>query len=183
MKKSDFIFETEVFPAKHLKGKDLTDENIDVLQNVGLPEWVAPHLYFGHFETQYLPSIDEWLWLDDWKNSSVKDELDIGDCKVIGSNEAPIFFKPNDSTVYTFEECGRKVVVINSNLKSLLHVLNAFAIMIEEVIKTTSDNICESRVVEKATLDKFKKEFKQYEKLPMSQTEFWQTEINSWRVV
>lgn len=88
-----FLFKTKKF-SKTIKGETfLSEKTCSALVEIGLPRWVAPHLYFGEFEQVFLPKLRDWPWLSDWEGST-REILDAyGDCRVIGSSDehAPIF--------------------------------------------------------------------------------------------
>jgi hypothetical protein len=185
MKSYKYIFETQLFPSASLLGLQLAAENVHILETIGLPEWVAPHLYFGSFAGVYLPRIKEWPWIKDWKNSDIIEGSELGDCHVVGCSQdgAPIYFKPNDSTVYTFMEDGREEVIMNSKLKTLLDILNAYALMIEEALKTTTKDVTKSMIVERSALGKFKDTYTLIEGNACAGTGFWPAEIQKWKVI
>jgi hypothetical protein len=180
---SEYIFETTTTPAHQLYDKFLTDINFKVFEEVGLPDWVAPHLYFGPFDEVYLPKINDWTWIDDWKNSNIISGTKHEVFHVIGSSQdhAPIFLKPNDSQIYTFEEDGINEIIINSSLTTLLFTLNEYALLIESAMETYTSNV--SKIVEKEAMEIFISSFHKSEILKLAELPFWKTAIAEWEIV
>ena len=182
----NYIFETEPFPHESLDGVGLTNENIQCLRITGLPSFAAPHLYFGEFDGVYLPSIEEWTWLEDWGNADIlRNNSTIGTYRVLGSSQdnAPIFLKPNDSRVYTFEEGRREEVVMSSCIKSLLDILNAYAVMIDKALEETTANVVESKVVKASVMNEFKNCWSVYKNEQTEDSDFWDLEIKQWKII
>ncbi len=90
-----FLFKTKKFPETIKDEASLSKKNSSTLLEIGLPQWVAPHLYFGDFNNIFLPKLKYWPWISDWKNCTEKLLDKYQDCRVIGSSDehAPFFLK------------------------------------------------------------------------------------------
>jgi len=81
-----------------VRDRMLAVENISALTKYGFLGWVAPHLYFGGFEdNEFLPSLCDWSWIEDWVADKEQGLEEFGDYRVIGSGPdgEPMVYKPN----------------------------------------------------------------------------------------
>lgn len=117
-----FLFKTKKFPSTIKDRVSLSKKNSRTLLEIGLPQWVAPHLYFGDFNNIFLPKLKDWPWISDWKEYDQELFDEYKDCRVIGSSDegAPIFLKPDKDEIYTFVPKINKVVIVNTSIEKLL---------------------------------------------------------------
>lgn len=124
------------FPIGSFEQKNISSISQDFLITTGLPEWVAPHLYFGEFNDFYLPILSEWAWQEDWKESFQLAVEKNSDVYVIGcaQDSEPIVLKQNDPAVYIFSPCGTQLNLLNSSLKLLLETIYHYSEMVNNAI-------------------------------------------------
>ncbi|MDT8991458.1 SUKH-4 family immunity protein [Curvibacter sp. APW13] len=137
----------EAFPVDSLGQKALTQVNRDYLQQEGLPDFCAPHLYFGPFGGIYLPPLPEWPWAADWKGWQAS-VLCAPQAYVLGAaqHEEAIVLIPNDSGVYLFSESGTDYRMLNSNVDCLAKAIFAFAEMAEAAWRHDENAVPERRI-------------------------------------
>lgn len=144
---SQFDLVAEAFPVDSLGQKALTQVNRDYLQHEGLPDFCAPHLYFGPFGGIYLPLLPEWPWAADWKGWQAA-VLCAPQAYALGSAQygEAIVLLPNDSAVYLFSESGAGYRMLNSNVECLAKTIFAFAEMVETAWRDDEKAVSERRI-------------------------------------
>ena len=168
-------FEFDKFPKEMLENKALTLLNFNVLNDIGFPGFVSPHLYFGEFEAdELLPELSDWSWKDDWNGDIDSSVTNFPKCRVIGSgqNGEPIILKANESTIYQVSDDGSSLVYINSDLPKLYNTLDAFIHMVDEAIELDCDILNEKRVNPKL-VESFKGKLKKIDSVACLQYTLW----------
>lgn len=170
-----FLFKTKKFPSIIKDSASLSKKNCRTLLEIGLPQWVAPHLYFGDFNNIFLPKLKDWPWISDWKDFTEKLLDKYEDCRIIGSSDehAPIFLKPNKNEIYTFIPKISEAVIVNTSIEKLLQALDEYAIMIEiAFFKNKKLNLGEDKV-SKEMMERFLDNYKKIEAIPKNKLQFW----------
>jgi hypothetical protein len=168
-------FEFNKLPKGMFEDKALTRQNLDVLNSVGFPGFVSPHLYFGEFDDgELFPILSSWSWRGDWEGDIGSAITNFSKCCVIGSgqNGEPIVLMPNENTIYQISHDGSSLIYINSDLSKLYATLDAFIYMVDEAIKPDSEILNEKRV-NPTLIDSFKAKLKKIDSVAYLQHTLW----------
>ncbi|MDC5857458.1 SUKH-4 family immunity protein [Vibrio europaeus] len=124
-----------------LKFQDVPIKTSKYLVEVGLPNWCAPHLYFGGFEEEYLPQLKGWCWACDWSEGYDSAVSRYPNARVLGSamGNVPIILLPNNPKVFVFDNKGCELLFLNSDVQSLSRVIANFESIIESAVSEDQD--------------------------------------------
>lgn len=133
--------EVSRFSNSILKFQDVPAKTSKYLVEVGLPNWCAPHLYFGDFEEEYLPQLKSWCWACDWPEGYYSAVSKYPKARVLGSamGNEPIIFLPNNPKVFIFDNKGGELLFLNSDVQSLSRVIMKFESIIETAVSEDQD--------------------------------------------
>lgn len=172
-KKQKLFEDLSVFPIE--KVEQISDSKIscEFLTVSGIPRWAAPHFYFGDFEKQYLPLLQEWPWGKISYPSEIK-------AWVIGADpeENPVcLLKDKDDVVIFKTPSLPKYQLLNSSIPKLIQVLVEYQIMVDNAIREVGENAFQSNSIPERLIEKFKHSLKSIDKQGLFAGTFWEEEI------
>ena len=122
------------FPREELDRTYFSKSTCDLLANLGLPEWAAPHLHFGSFEKdEWLPELNSWTWREKPVPDAYKKLI------VIGCQESPICIQRNESIILIEPSDSNDFIFINSDVFKLVQSLALFADLIDIILGKQTD--------------------------------------------
>lgn len=142
---SDFI----KYDSLLLSSLGLDKETVEVLSINGLPEWAAPNINFGFFDSK-----DNVL-----KIGEDRDENDI----YIDVQSGKVLF-------------GARESVININTKALRDTLKAYAEMVEKAISVDENSVVENQIPDDLIFE-FQEKLSRIDSYAVENTGFWIKEI------
>ena len=64
-----------VFPKDKTSGMSLSNDTLVFLTQTGIPTYAAPHFYFGDFDGQFLPLLNDWTWRKQQYENDLKPKI------------------------------------------------------------------------------------------------------------
>ncbi|EJG0707155.1 SUKH-4 family immunity protein [Vibrio parahaemolyticus] len=148
--------ELSFFSKNILTIQDVPAQSSKYLVEIGLPNWCAPHLYFGDFEGEYLPQLKSWRWACDWPEGYDSAASKYPNVYVLGSAQGnePIILLPNCPEVFVFDNKGCELKFLNSNVQSLGLVITEFERLVEFAV-SKDQNALDQEIVPRSLVSEF----------------------------
>lgn len=129
------------FPENLTKILNITEEEKIFLIEQGLPDFVAPHLYFGDFDGLYLPKLKDWTWNE--KKISFADQ--VANLYVFGADpdSNPICLDKNGKVIIVLEDST--IQFMNSSILIMVQALIYYSEMVNEIFEKDEDAFINKR--------------------------------------
>ncbi len=123
-----------VFPKDSVSGIALAHDTLTFLTQTGIPTYAAPNFYFGDFDGQFLPLLNDWPWRKQQYENDLK-------AWVVGCapDESPVCILENEQ-LFIYKTSQDKQL-LNNSLPQLIGVLVAYATMVDKAMSECGDDV------------------------------------------
>lgn len=132
---------------------ELSQNDIQALTKLGIPEWVAPNINFDHFKL-------------------APDKLKLGEDR----QDRDIYMLLGSSCIWV----GNNGMLFNSSPENLRKTLQLYAVMVEKAILIDDEAVVENRI-ESKLIDEFQEELLKLDPDSLDSSSFWFNEIKRLR--